>query len=268
MPDPLLDPETRPRGLPPALIAIGVIGGIAMLLLTAMLLVLRFTRETSTEEHRYRGISALTIAAHDGDIELVTAPAGAPLRVEERITKEIWAPKVHRERTGSRLRLRSECPAMPIASCEIRFRVEVPAGTAIDVSSDSGDVVARGLRSDVPVSLRSDSGELRVESLTAPALRLDADSGDVRGDELRVPDVVAKADSGEVDLALTVPLRRLSAIADSGDVRVALPDAVYALTASTDSGDVHDDGVRRDPRSSRRVELRTDSGDVRIEVRR
>ncbi|WP_320670637.1 DUF4097 family beta strand repeat-containing protein [Patulibacter defluvii] len=264
MPAPLHDAPTPPRGLPRAVIAIGLIIGLAAVLMTALMLVLRSSRETITSERVHRGVSALTVEGDSGEIELVGAPAGAPLRVEQRITKEIQAPKVLHEQDGSRLRLRTECPSLPLASCEVRFRIQVPAGTAIDVSSDSGDVLVRDLRSDHPVTLESDSGELRVSALTAPVLRMKADSGDVRGEELRVPDVIASADSGEIDLALAVPLRRLAAVADSGDVRIAVPDDVYALSASSDSGGVDDDGIRRDPRSPRRIELRTDSGDVRI----
>ena len=112
--------------------------------------------------------------------------------------------------------------------CSTDFRVEVPPLTAVRLTTDAGDVTA-------------------IE-LDAVQVRADTDAGDVELDLVRVPSLVA-------------------AETDAGDVTLNVPFGTYAVTTDTDAGDDNVVGIVNDPRSTNRIDARTDAGDVTIRKR-
>ena len=131
----------------------------------------------------------------------------------------------------------------------IALSVTLPAGTDVEVESDSGDVaIELGAGR---VAVRADSGDVSFAG-TATMLRLDADSGDVS--------VLLDAEApAEVN-------------ADSGDVYFLTPGSP-AFDVQTDSGDIDvggfgsggdfDDGFRTTG-DGPPVVIRADSGDVTL----
>lgn len=257
----------RPAGRRP-LTVFGVLAGVALVLGAAWLLANLLARDTRVVRTTYADVRALLVEADTGDVELASAPAGAPLTVEERVTRGLTGPRRLNHLAGGRLRLRSECRGLLGSQCGVRYVITVPARTSVVAHSGSGDVDADGLDSGARIELSTGSGEVRARGVSAPALRLQSGAGSIGGSALDVPRLQAQTGSGSIALELREPPRTLTADSGSGDVVLTLPDQPYALTASTGSGHLIDDGVHQDTASPHEVTARSGSGDIVLDVGR
>ena len=126
------------------------------------------------------------------------------------------------------LTINSDCGKLFLLDCTTDFRIEVPAGVAVKVRTDVGNVTGTALASS---------------------------------------DVRVKTDVGDVDVDLTTAPDRLEALTDVGDVELRLPDAAYAIDTDTDVGEIDVRGVVQDDRAPRSVTAKTDVGDITIQGR-
>lgn len=204
-------------------------------------------RASHTERFTFAAVENVDVELTTGSVELVPAPAGSRLQVAARVTEGLVSPSLD-ARLGSdgRLRLRSDCPALGIISCGVRWRVSVPDGATVDVRGE-GDVRLDGVRARGRVTLRTSGGDVRVEDSDLPRLTASSSAGDVRVELTAVPRDV-----------------RLSSSA--GDVRVRVPDVPYAVDASTSAGETRI-SVRRNDDSLNRIVARSSAGDVRVDPR-
>lgn len=224
--------------------ALVVIGDGAVTLLDVAARASYTTTTTTYPLEKRDGV--LTIDADGSRVVLVRAAPGQGLAVRARVTGGLVSPDVSRAYAGGRLRLRGPCPGVLVISCGVRWRVAVPDGTRLRVTGEA-DVSAEGVCPRGTFVVRAERGDVHVQG--AGLRRVDAQT---RG--------------GDVHLELgSVPVR-VRAVTREGDVHVELPDVPYAIDAVTDSGDRR---VRAtdDPRSPRRVTVRTGGGDVRVEAR-
>ena len=178
-------------------------------------------------------------------------------------------------------------------NCWIDYEVTVPAGTSVSGRLDSGTADISGVSE---VNMSASSGEVTVKDVSG-AVNVEAHSGSVTLDGIGGA-VVAKADSGSIeadhvdgDLTLeassgSVEARGIGGTAavdassgnvvveltnpadvhvkaESGNVDVVVPDGAYKVTTSADSGNVTSD-VDDDPAGDHRIDLRTDSGNIRV----
>jgi hypothetical protein len=174
-----------------------------------------------------RGPVKLRLHALSGDIEIV---AGGENRVTAKL-REGEGTQVSFREEGDRVELLFD--GVPVLRCG-RLCVEVPQKSAVEVTSDSGDVAIHGVGGDVRA--RATGGDVRVEN--AGAVEVRAVSGDV----------AVQSAAGEV---------RVNTV--SGDITVS---ASSHLSANTTSGDVHWKG---NCGSGCRLEARTLSGDVALQ---
>jgi hypothetical protein len=249
-----------------ALTAAGVLTGLALVLAGTWLVGNLAARETRVVRTTYTNVSVLRIDAGGGDIELRPAPAGAPLVVEEHVTRGLVTPRRSNRLADCELRMRSECRGLPGPSCGVRYVVRVPRQTAVFATSGTGDVKADGLTSRARIELTTGSGEIRVRGVAAPALALETGDGGIGATGLDVATVRAQAGSGSIALGLRAAPGILVAESGSGDVVLTLPDRPYALTTSTGSGHIIDAGIRQDTTSPHKVIARAGSGDVVLSV--
>jgi DUF4097 and DUF4098 domain-containing protein YvlB len=174
------------------------------------------------------GAVKLRLHSISGDVEVI---AGGQKQVTVKISEGNGAHVSFREDGGDRVELLFD--GMPLLRCG-RVCVEVPRGSALDVASDSGDVMVRGVGGDVRA--RATGGDVLVESAGAVAVR------SVSGD------VAVREASGDV---------RVDTV--SGDVVVGTTGAGGKVAVNTTSGDVHWSG---NCGNGCRLEARTLSGDV------
>ena len=148
------------------------------------------------------------------------------------------------------------------------------------VKTDTGDVFWDAI---VFGSFRigTDTGDITLESMAVTeTLMIETDTGDICLDEIQVVDICVETQSGDVDLRNTVASDSISIKTDTGDVKFDRSDAA-SIVVETDTGDVtgtllsekiffteSDTEDIRVPQSMSggRCEIRTDTGDIVIEI--
>jgi hypothetical protein len=222
-------------------------------------------RSTTVERTSYAALDE--VAVDDaGRVRLTGAPAGAPVVVTERITRDLTGPRRRVTHSGGRLVLDSSCHMVVGTTCRIDYEIAVPPDVRIVVDARDGEVEAADLRSDRPLRLRSAAGDVRVERVVAPELDASSAAGDVRLLNVNAARIDATSAAGEVRVDALAPLTRLVARSSAGDVHAVVPEGIYALRATAGAGDVRAGAIRTDPDSRRILELRSSAGDVRAEV--
>ena len=184
-------------------------------------------RETFPESGPLR----LDLSLPAGEIELEAVPAGETV-VELELVRgsDAAVDEARVELRGDELVVKVDHP-----NAEVRLRLEVPEGSALQAKTASGDVRARGRLGDAGV--KSASGDVKldaVDSLEAKLASGDLEVGQVAGD--------ARVDSA------------------SGDVE--LGEAGGGVTVRTASGDQEVRSV-----AEGKVELASASGDIRVGIK-
>ncbi len=179
-----------------------------------------------------RGAIKLRLATLAADIEVV---AGSDKQVTVRLSEADGARVTFREEGGDRVELLFN--GAPTLRCG-RLCVEVPPKSSVELSSDSGDVVVRGVGGDVRA--RSTAGDVKIDGAAGVEAR--SISGDV----------VVSGASGEM---------RVDTV--SGDIAVNAPGSATRLEANSTSGDVSFNGGCG---AGCRMETRTLSGDVALNL--
>ncbi|WP_433389166.1 hypothetical protein [Micromonospora sp. KLBMP9576] len=205
---------------------------------------LRSINEARDDRREFSLSGDRLVIDNDGvDLRLV-AGAGAAVEVQRSLTGKATADdNASWALDGGTLRLTVTCSGL-VPDCGGRHVVHVPAGVAVEVTSDA-PVRAVGL--DVDFSATVTDAWLRVEDPTGP-LRLHAEEGvEVTG--ARSATVSATSTGRGVDLGFTSAPTRVEARA-GGSVAVTLPGGpeTYRVTAAPGRP-----GLTSDPTSERTV---------------
>jgi hypothetical protein len=248
---PLPEPPEVPRrtspGLRRALMLLAGLGGIVTVLFGAHSLVGLLATHTTESRASYAGVRTIDVSGAAGDVSVTAGAPGSRVRVLTRIRRGLQDPHTSASVGGGALHLRSSCPWIGSVSCDVSYRLQIPAGLPVRVRSSGGDVSVHGLR--------------------AASLDLHSDAGDVRATGVRADRITADSSAGGVLVDVVAPPTDLVATSSAGDVHVTLPDALYDLRADTSAGDRRVDGIRQDPAATHHVTARSSAGDVVIRPR-
>ncbi len=183
-----------------------------------------FGNDETTRDRVDLPIEKVVVDAGAGDVD-VRAAIGSGVEVTQTSSWLFSKPAVTRTLDARVLRLESSCRHGVL--CDTDLTIGVPAGMAVEVGAEAGDVAVHG----------------------APGqLTIGTSSGDVTLDLERAP-------------------RRIEAETDAGDIRVSVPLGRYAVATHTVAGDELVRGLLRHPRAQRAITVRSDVGDVFVEGR-
>ena len=136
--------------------------------------------KTRTETRTFhQPVRTLTLTTDSGDIELVR---GARLVLRE--THHYHGdqkPEVNRTLAGDALTVEDHgCTghAFLFRGCSTDFRVEVPAGVALRITSHAGDLRATEIEAPA-LQAETDAGDIHATGVAAPSIRTETDAGDV-----------------------------------------------------------------------------------------
>ncbi len=169
---------------------------------------------------------------------------------------------------------------LPTGNCGLSAILDVPRDTALQLTSEGGNMQVNGIDSNV--TLDSGGGDVTVSgvggiadvttgggNLTASDLgsirQFSTDGGDVNGTDLSAPDVTTESGGGNVTLAFTKAPVNLNIISDGGDITIVLPqgNTHYAITSSTDGGD-YSASVPVSSSSGNKITVESGGGNVSI----
>lgn len=224
----VLTPTPAPPTPPPApvhrsstALRVGaVITGLLIIGAALNLFQLTAGRDTVTSHYAFASsATVLVLDTESADVRVVAGDAGR-LTVDRRASTahghRLAAPRL----TGTTLQLPSDCHGSALGwltFCSVSYTVHVPA--------------------DLDLTVRTGSGDIDVDAITASALTVKAGSGDLTFTDVTVPQASATTGSGDVDLAGQVG-RDTVVDTGSGDVNVEFAQDPTTLRASTGSGDL------------------------------
>lgn len=215
-------------------------GGAALLALAAC-----GANNRSTDTRSYEVTDATARLVVDDLAGKVTVTTGdGPVRVTEKLVYGRHKPTMAHTSTAGTVHLTAgSCLAVFDRGCEVDYEVRVPAGTAVEVRADAGDVSVTGLAGD---------------------LRVTARAGKVTATDLRSAHTTVQADAGEVALRYRAAPSTVDVNAIAGDIAIGVPgDTSYAVDASTTAGD-HAVGVPTAAGSGHRITAHAAAGSVRV----
>jgi hypothetical protein len=200
---------------------------------------------------------------------------GGPARLTGRVEYSLIRPRL----TISGGNVSLDCH-LPTGNCGLNATLDVPLDTAVNVSSEGGNMQVNGIDSDV--TLDSGGGDVTVSgvggiadvttgggNLTASDLgsirRFSTDGGDVNGIGLFAPRVTTDSGGGNVTLVFTRAPAYLSITSDGGDITIVLPrdSTPYAITSSTDGGN-YSAQVPTGKSSSHTIDVHSGGGNISI----
>lgn len=158
------------------------------------------------------------------------------------------------------IRLSAVCSGV-IVDCELRHRVEVPAGVPIKITADSGNVVANDFAAALEIEVAD--GNINVDRASG-RLKLTARDGSMRAERLTSEQVSARTGDGYVILEFDQAPKKVNTRSTNGNTTIRLPEARYSI--KTDLADAKSTiKVDKDSSSDRRISAAVTDGRLRIE---
>jgi Toastrack DUF4097 len=171
---------------------------------------------------------------------------------------------------------------LPTGNCGLSATLDIPRDTALQLSSQGGNMQVNGV--DSSVTLDSAGGDVTVSdiggsadvstgggNLTASDLgnikQFATDGGDVNGTGLSAPQVITSSGGGNVTLAFTSVPTNLSVTSAGGDVTILLPhgSTAYAITYNPAGGDYTAQvPTTTSPTASHKISVLSGGGNISI----
>jgi hypothetical protein len=185
---------------------------------------LRQTATYDTAQHGGR-LTQLIVTLGDGDITIVSGPAGQ-VKVERLLTWTTSKPIIDEHWDDGVLSINQDCATSLFGrGCSVSYRIAVPPGVPLNLSTGSGDITAIGARS---ANIQANSG------------------------------------SGDIQLGFAAAPTQVNVQTGSGDVSVEVPPgASYVVTANADDGST-DKGIPDDPGAPRSISAESGEGNITI----
>jgi DUF4097 and DUF4098 domain-containing protein YvlB len=224
----------------------------------------RVTEHTDTQTRTFAATPTVVISTNSADVNIVASDRG-DIQVTTREQRSVWGGGHIRMRgDAGGLELRDRCHDLPIVEdpCHVSVRLEVPRSTSVRVVTGTGDLRAEHLEGGA--DLRSATGDTHVLGVRGP-VRVHADTGDVEV-VASAPDISVQTATGDVAIVASHP-QTIRARAATGDIVLVVPDLTYAVDAQSDVGD-DKVFVQRDDTSPRKLQARTNTGDVIVSADR
>jgi DUF4097 and DUF4098 domain-containing protein YvlB len=207
------------------------------------------------------GVTKVSIKTGDGDVT-VRSGSGDTVTVDGDMSwSTLSRPNANAAMRGDTYEVVGQCPSVGLGSeCTVGFVVHVPAGIAVEVTTEGGTVQASGLTG--PVRLTSAAGDVNADHLSGDVV-LRSEAGSINGSDLRGENVEADLDAGDLNLTFDTVPATVTAVADAGDITLALAPGPYRVQAQADNGEPQV-SVTNDPSAPSSITARAGAGSVTV----
>ncbi|MBV9384584.1 MAG: DUF4097 family beta strand repeat protein [Streptosporangiaceae bacterium] len=209
------------------------------------------------------GSGRVTMSTGGGDLTVRPGGAAGAGRLAGTVDYSLVRPTLTVNTTSSGTSADFKCH-LQIGNCNLDATLEIPARTAVSLSSDGGNLTATGLTGDVTLS--TGGGDLTVTGLPG-RLRLSTDGGNINGSALTSQTVNAGTGGGDVTLTFASVPRNVQITTSGGNIKVILPHGrtAYNIHATSAGGATNYSSVPQDQVSTQHViTATTGGGDVTI----
>lgn len=147
--------------------------------------------------------------------------------------------------------------------------ITIPAAVSLELESDVGNVRIENVAlKDVKIDV--DVGDLTLQDVQAESLTTETNTGGTEITNVTVSGAAGlESDVGDITIT-DLTAASITVENDVGDIHAELPAGDYAIDAETDIGAVyvndHDEGSRYHADGTIPLELKTDTGDIRIRL--
>jgi hypothetical protein len=211
----------------------------------------------------WSGIERVELDVGRGDVEIVPA-RGKRVRVREERRSGTVSASSSQSRAGSTLKLEGGCHVF-VLTCEVDYRIEVPAGTALDVEAFAGGITVRDTEGNV--RLESKAGAVRALGVRGRRIDIRTSAGIAEADRVTARYVSVRTAAGNAVASVLEPPRDLLVETHAGDAEAFVPDVGYRIDADSDAGDAKV-RVRRNDLSGRSLRVRTNAGNATVRALR
>ncbi|MEU8514926.1 DUF4097 family beta strand repeat-containing protein [Kitasatospora sp. NPDC048722] len=223
-------------------------------------------RQQTTAERTYdHAVRKLQLAAGSASVQVRAGKEGRVV-IRKNLDYTFRAPQVSTEVEGDVLVVAVSCrQPLPFFGCGAEIELEVPSGTEVAGSVDSGSVDVADLGGEV--RLEATSGALNLHRLSGE-VHTRTTSGMVQGTELTSARVEASSTSGSVELDFVRAPHAVDVSTTSGSATVTLPKGSrYAFSGQVGSGSRSVDPKLPDASSPDSLRASVVSGSLRIGYR-
>lgn len=198
-------------------------------------------------EHRVipaDGIRTLRVSTDNGGITITSGPAGSDIVVDAHLSEGLHAPTNTIDIVDGQATLRAQCSVWSQYWCAVSYRIQVPAGIELNLTTEEGNISINGASASLTV--RTDSGTVQASNLTSTVVDSRTDVGRTRLEFVQAP-------------------TQVSARTDIGSVTIIVPDdeTAYNVTMTNDIGS-RSNSVRTDSTSTRTINARADVGEITV----
>ena len=218
--------------------------------------------ETTTQTFD-AGVATLTVADAAGSVS-VTGAGGDKVVVVKKIFADRTRPQEQVVRAGADLRITAPyCETNDWRKpCRIDYEIQAPSGTAVTLTTGSGNLTFTGLKG--ALNAVAASGSVQVTDATGAVTARSA-SGSITANGTSGP-LRAESNSGQVTVDAAAVADSLVATSVSGNATVMVPAGRYRVQADTTAGQ-RDVAVANEPNGDAQVQVTTVTGNVRLATR-
>jgi hypothetical protein len=139
--------------------------------------------QSTTTEMSFPAASVhrVDIRAAGGVTVEALSPGSQQISVARRVVRGLRTPSYSETIVGDTLTIRSSCPIFADYHCDVSYKIQVPASTAVVVDSSGGNVHVHDIIADLDIS--SSGGGVEVARVSG-ALNLDSSGGGVRATDV------------------------------------------------------------------------------------
>lgn len=243
----------------------GSIVTVAMIA-SATLQIVELVGQNTVEVGRELAASAvdrLLVELDSGSVEVRGTDDDA-VRVTGTVRSSLGSATYREVVRDGRLELTLSCRPLLSGRCDADLVIEVPDDTAVVVHSTNTDVTLSGIRARVDV--RTTDGGVRADRIeTAAPVELVSSNADIEVKAMATPQLSLRTSNSSIRAGLAVEPVKVHVRSSNGSADVVVPDTevAYDVTLETSNG-TQEIGVRTDPASDRRIDVRTSNGDATV----
>ncbi len=247
-----------------AALAIGVPACLALIANTGYTLVSHIGRGTIPVSYAFpAGAGLVSVSLNGGNVALRQV-GGDQASLAGTGSYSLIRPRITERHSGDTASLTYGCSVL-FGNCSLNASVKVPAGTAVSVHTDGGDVSDEGTTGRVVLS--TGGGNVTAARATGD-LTLSTDGGDIMATGVASADVTADTGGGNIEIVFTRVPKDVRVSTDGGDITIVVPRGTihYDVTASTAGGTVSDPTIPINTSSPHTITATSGGGDVTIRL--